>query len=39
MTRWGISDAAAAPHAEALVWDMAFVYEPDMGNDARLFPR
>jgi membrane dipeptidase len=36
---WDVSDEAAALHADALVWDMVFVYEPDMGNDARLFPR
>ena len=34
-----ISPRAAALHNEALVWDMVFVWEPDHGNDSRLFPR
>ena len=34
-----ISPRAAALHDEALVWDMVFVWEPDHGNDSRLFPR
>ncbi len=36
---WRVSPQAAALHADALVWDMVFVYEPEMDNDYRLFPR
>jgi membrane dipeptidase len=39
LTTWNISPEAARLHTDALVWDMIFVYEPDMGNDVRLFPR
>ena len=39
MTSTTISPRAAALHEDALVWDMVFVFEPDHGNDARLFPR
>jgi membrane dipeptidase len=28
-----------ALYRDALVWDMVFVYEPEMDNDIRLFPR
>lgn len=38
-TRWNIAPEAAALHQDALVWDMVFVYEPEMDNDYRLFPR
>lgn len=30
---------AASLFRDALVWDMVFVYEPDVANDVRLFPR
>jgi len=30
---------ARALFQDALVWDMVFVYEPDVANDYRLFPR
>ena len=39
MTSTTISPRAATLHEDALVWDMVFVFEPDHGNDARLFPR
>jgi membrane dipeptidase len=34
-----ISDQARSLLGDALVWDMVFVYEPELGNDSRLFPR
>ncbi len=34
-----VSWRAAALHEDALVWDMVFVYEPNLENDYRLFPR
>ena len=39
MAERAISPRAAALHDDALVWDMVFVFEPDHGNDVRLFPR
>lgn len=33
------SDRAAALYRDSLVWDMVFIYEPDMGNAANLFDR
>ncbi len=38
-TQHKVSPEAATLHEDALVWDMVFVYEPDMDNDYRLFPR
>lgn len=35
----GVPDATRRLYDDALVWDMVFVYEPDMDNDYRLFPR
>ena len=35
---WRVSPQAAALHADALVWDMVFVYEPEMDNDYRHLP-
>jgi membrane dipeptidase len=34
-----IGDSTRRLYDEALVWDMVFVYEPEMDNDYRLFPR
>jgi len=34
-----ISDRTRQIYRDSLVWDMVFVYEPDWGNDVRLFPR
>ena len=38
-SQWKISPEAKALHEQALVWDMVFVYEPELENDYRLFPR
>src|SRR5437763_1420585 len=34
-----ISPQTERLYRDALVWDMVFVYEPEMDNDIRLFPR
>ena len=34
-----MDDRAAALYRDSLIWDMVFIYEPDMGNGANLFDR
>ncbi|MFN0177921.1 MAG: dipeptidase [Gemmatimonadales bacterium] len=39
MTQISMSDRATALFRDSLVWDMVFIYEPDMGNAANMFDR
>src|SRR5436309_14993839 len=39
MHQWGISEAAARLHQDALVIDMVVPYEPEIGNDLALIAR